>query len=92
MKKDHTTGAIHTQIYIPANRIFSPTLAKSYAYMNTKWQKMLYLICCLNLLMTERNGELGRRVLTVHGESLFDQFCETMQLGTSRVYQGIPVV
>jgi hypothetical protein len=24
---------------------------------------MLYLICCLNLLMTERNGDLGRFTL-----------------------------
>ncbi len=31
--------------------------------MNTKWQKMLYLICCLNSLLTECNGFFGRFTL-----------------------------
>jgi len=36
---------------------------KSYAPMNTKWQKIIYLICCLNLLLTECKGFLERFML-----------------------------
>jgi hypothetical protein len=42
---------------------FCLTKAKFYAPMNTKWQKMLYLICCVNFFLTECNGFLGRFTL-----------------------------
>jgi len=42
---------------------FCQTIAKSYAPMSTKWQKMFYLICCLNLLLRECNHFFERFML-----------------------------
>jgi hypothetical protein len=38
-------------------------LSKILSLYEYKWQKMLYLKCCLNLLITERNGDLSRFTL-----------------------------
>ncbi len=40
--------------------------------VNTKWRKMLYVICCLNLLLTECNDFLVR--FTLHQEQAYVLF------------------